>query len=304
LPAFQHRIVKESEQIATDLDVWKAFRSKRRLEIITDGGLKDHNATFGWKIILPDRTVLFQGAGPADGPIETESSTRSELFGFAAPMLIIDQLSKWWGITHRCKFRWLVDSQAAIKQVKDIRRKATLPRYQPDNVDILTTLFHAIKDCRRPITIDWIKGHQDDDAPYDELSRDAQLNIEADQLATDYYREIGGKSRSKLQHFDPTQVSVSINRNRLPGKIEASIRFHVNGTVLKEYIGKRNKWNAETASWIDWYTFGLNFRTLTPKAKLQHMKLVHDIQPLGWKSIKSRNPKIRSSPCVHVAKLK
>ena len=169
LPAFEHRIIEESTQVANDLEIWRAFRSKRRLEIITDGGLKDHNATFGWKIILPDRTVLFQGAGPADGPIETESSTRSELFGFAAPMLIIDQLSKWWGITHRCKFRWLVDSQAAIKQVKDIRRKATLPRYQPDNVDILTTLFHAIKDCRRPITIDWIKGHQDDDAPYDEI---------------------------------------------------------------------------------------------------------------------------------------
>jgi hypothetical protein len=69
--------------------LWRAFQSKRRLEIITDGGIEDHNATFGWKIILPDCTIIFQGAGPADGPQESESSTCSEPFAFAAPMLII-----------------------------------------------------------------------------------------------------------------------------------------------------------------------------------------------------------------------
>jgi hypothetical protein len=78
LPAFQHRIIEESTQVASDMEIWRAFRSKRRLEIIIDGGLKDHNATFGWKIIILDRTILFKGAaGPADGPQESESSTRS-----------------------------------------------------------------------------------------------------------------------------------------------------------------------------------------------------------------------------------
>jgi hypothetical protein len=54
LPIFQHRIIEESTQVATDIEIWRAFRSKRRLKIITDGGLKEHNATFEWKIILPD----------------------------------------------------------------------------------------------------------------------------------------------------------------------------------------------------------------------------------------------------------
>ena len=299
LDKFQHRLIERSEQVATDTEVWNAFRSKRRLEIITDGGLKDHNATFGWKIITPDRTVLFQGSGPADGPPETESSTRSELFGFAAPMIIVNQLARWWGIKHRCKFRWLVDSQAAIKQVKDIRRKQTLPRHQPENVDVLTTIFHLTKECRRPITIDWVKGHQDDDKHYDELSRDAQLNIDVDRLATNY-RESGGRSRAILTHYPPTQVSVSINNIRLPGKIEPSIRYHVNGSALKQYVTKFNKWDAFTARCVDWYSFGLNFRTLVPKAQLQHMKLVHDIQPLGWKKhqiSKSKETALSMCPC-------
>jgi hypothetical protein len=299
LPAFQHRIIEESTQIATDLEVWRAFRSKRRLEIITDGGLKEHNATFGWKIILPDRTILFQGAGPADGPPESESSTRSELFGFVAPMIVIVQLAKWWGLKHRCKFRWLVDSSSAIKQVRDIRRQQTLPRYQPDNADVLTMLFHLLQECRRPLKIDWIKGHQDDFIPYDELSRDAQLNVEVDALATGY-RDSGRTSRTNLIHFAPMKVSVSVNRTRLPGKIEDAIRYHVNGTALKQYIVHKNKWSPFTTFCVDWYTFGLNFRHLRPNVQIQHMKLVHDLQPLGWKRYqisKSKETILSRCPC-------
>jgi hypothetical protein len=273
---------------------------KRRLEIVTDGGLKHQNATFGWNIILPDRMTLFQGSGPADGPTESESSTRSELFGFAAPMLIIVQLSKWWGLKHRCKFRWLVDSTSAIKQVRQIHRRTTLPRYQPDNVDILTLLFHLFQDFRRPLRIHWVKGHQDDFTPYSELSRDAQLNVDADHLATGY-RDSGRSSRSNLLHFDPVQVSVSINRNRLPGKIEDSIRYHVNGTALKQYIVQHNKWLPFTVFCVDWYSFGLNFRKLCPTI---HMKLVHDIQPLGWKRyqiLKSKETILSRCPCCKTA---
>jgi hypothetical protein len=176
-----------------------------------------------------------------------------------------------------------VDSTSAIKQeVRQIRRRTTLPRYQPDNVDILTLLFHLFQDFRRPLRIDWVKGHQDDFTPYSELSRDAQLNVDADHLATGY-RDSSRSSRPNLQHFDPVQVSVSINRNRLPGKIEDSIRYHVNGTALKQYIVQHNNWLPFTVFCVDWYSFGLNFRKLRPTIQVQHMKLVHDSQPLGWK---------------------
>jgi hypothetical protein len=128
-------------------------------------------------------------------------------------MLVIVQLSKWWGLKHlkhRCKFRWLVDSSSAIKQVRDIHRKQTLPRYQPDNADVMTLPFQLLQDCRRPIAIDWIKGHQDNFHPYDELSRDAQLNVDVDHLTTGY-RDSGRYSCSKLKQNAPMHVSISIN---------------------------------------------------------------------------------------------
>jgi hypothetical protein len=197
-------------------------------------------------------------------------------------MLAIVQLAKW--LKHRCKFRWLVNSSSAIKQVRDIRRKHTLPRYQPDNADVMT-LGSLPSTQRMPPTAEnrLEKGHQDEFHPYNELSRDAQLNVDVlDHLATGY-RDSGRHSCTKLTHFDPLQVSISINKHRLPGKIEDAIRFHVNGTALKRYIIQCNQWSSFTTFCVDWYSFGLNFRQLRPSIQVQHMKLVHDLQPLGWK---------------------
>jgi hypothetical protein len=129
-----------------------------------------------------------------------------------------------------------MDSTSAIKQVCHIcRQTQLLPCYQPDNVDVLTLLFHLFQDFQRPLHIDWVKGHQDNFTPYSELSRDAQLNVDADHLAT-VYRDSGRSSRPNLLHFDPVQVSVLVKCNRLPRKIKDYIRYHINaGTALKQY---------------------------------------------------------------------
>jgi hypothetical protein len=72
------------------------------------------------------------------------------------------------------------------KQVRVIRQKKMLPRYQPNNADVMTLLFHLLQECHRLLKIDWIKGHQDNFHRYDKLSRDAQLNVYVDHLAMGY----------------------------------------------------------------------------------------------------------------------
>jgi hypothetical protein len=118
LPLWQQRLFCHFDQIADDLTIWKAFRSKRWLDIISDGGLSHSVGTFGWKIVDRRRIPLFQGSGPIDGPTEVGSSTRSELGGFTAPLVLIQAISRYWGLKHRCKFYWIVDSKAAMAKVK------------------------------------------------------------------------------------------------------------------------------------------------------------------------------------------
>ncbi len=152
--------------------------------------------------------------------------------------------------------------------------------------------------------IDWVKGHQDDKTPYDDLPRDAQLNIEVDHLATSYRESNKSQTRPKLAHCPLTKVSISINGTRHPGKVEETIRFHVNGSPLRNYICESNKWSQEIASKVDWYNFGLRFRKLPPAAQISQMKFIHDIQPLGHNRVRRTtiaDPKLSLCPCCKTA---
>jgi ribonuclease HI len=159
---------------------------------VSDGGLADHYGTFGWKIVKTnDDVVLYEGSGPIDGPTEVGSSTRSELGGFTAPLLLVTALARFWGLRHRCRFRWTTDSTSAIKKVKMYTKRSShqLPQRYPEHSDYITTIRELCDELRRPLEIQWVKGHQDDDRAYDELPRDAKLNIDVDELATQHRQQ-------------------------------------------------------------------------------------------------------------------
>jgi hypothetical protein len=187
LPVWQQRLFCQFDQIADDLTIWKAFRSKRWLDIISDGGLSQSVGTFGWKVVDRAKSTLFQGSGPIDGPTEVGSSTRSELGGFTAPLVLIQAISQYWGLKHRCKFYWIVDSKAAMAKVKMYSQRGENMKY-PDNSDYVSVIRNIIRNLRRPIRHVWVKGHQDDRKAYNDLDYAAQQNVDVDSLATDYFK--------------------------------------------------------------------------------------------------------------------
>ncbi|KAI2501044.1 hypothetical protein MHU86_13398 [Fragilaria crotonensis] len=54
--------------------------------------------------------------------------------------------------------------------------------------DVLIEIYHTVKITWSATTIEHIKGHQDDDKPVSQLPLLAQLNIEADHLASTHQR--------------------------------------------------------------------------------------------------------------------
>ena len=159
LSDFYRRFLSHYEQTASNKVVWRAFRSRRQLEIVTEGSLATTTGTFGWRLISPLSDTLFQGSGPVDGPYDLATSTRSELGGYVAPLLLTAALLRFWGLPHRCKFRWIVDSTSAISKVRMVTRPGARPHRQPNNVDLLLMIADLTKELGRPISITWIKGH-------------------------------------------------------------------------------------------------------------------------------------------------
>ena len=54
--------------------------------------------------------------------------------------------------------------------------------------DALAMIQDTLTTVKYPLRIQHVKGHQDDNKPYDSLSLHAQLNVDADALANDYQR--------------------------------------------------------------------------------------------------------------------
>jgi hypothetical protein len=215
LPTWYRRLLSHCKQIATDLIIWRSFRSRRRLIIASDGSLLPTAGTFGWKVTTDKHVTLYQGSGPIDGPIDTGSSTRSELGGFTAPLLLVNLIARNWGLRHRCKFRWLVDSKIAINRVIFTIRKDYRPTKQPDNHDFPSFIRELHHELRRPIRIQWIKSHQDDKTSYSKLSPDAKLNIDVDNLATKSHSRPRSKPAATTSHIPATKMSIMINKKRI-----------------------------------------------------------------------------------------
>ena len=208
-------------QLATDSKIWKAFRSHRRLHLATDAGLSAQKGTHGW-IISTGQTSVFQCSDPVDGPSDTSSSTRSELAGYASALLLVRALAS--------------KSAISIVQLYALSR-SILTRMPPDDADLLLLI---LSHCS--FRSHWVMGHQDSTYMGCSLPLSSRLNFIADNLAT-LYRKTGQlKLPQTSLHEVDQKCSISVNSTRLTSQYNSSIRFHINGYHLRQYLQCKPQW--------------------------------------------------------------
>ena len=295
----ERRLLDGLEQVATDLQISRAFRSKKPLHLASDGGLGDNSATHGW-LLSTGTTVLYKCSGPVDGPSDTNSSTRSELGGCASSLLFISSLSTFWGMRHRCSFRWYTDSKSAISRYHKFCGRGRRSTRMPHDADLLSIISSCRRQLRRPFTPIWVRAHQDELMPYDKLPLAARLNIDADFQAT-RYREHGRlRASSKLDHRFDQQISLYINGTPVTSQFDECIRYHVNGYHHRNYVQQHHGWDNNTWNDIDFYSFGRHFKRLPPSHRSQHFKFIHDQLPLGerrFREAPKKDEALKLCPC-------
>ncbi|KAI2512014.1 hypothetical protein MHU86_2302 [Fragilaria crotonensis] len=256
--------------MVSDADLWDECQRKQTLTIASDGGLKGRQGTFGWVLSTHRNKILAEGAGPIDGPFDTSSSTRSELGGYAASLL----------------FCLLYFTRYGANDIN-----ATFGLIRQETVNL-----------RRTITPVWVKGHQRDSSrSVTRRSHDIQCNNRADELAT-WYREHPSHRQSveHTEHTPESRVSISINGLRLTSQIEESLRFHINGYHLRQYIQSRQRWPDQVWQRVDFEAFGSFHRRLTSSEQIAHTKFIFD----QWHTGKQRynvatikDAKLQLCPC-------
>ena len=169
------------------------------------------------------------------------SSTRSELGGLAAPLFLVACLARLWGLKHKCRYRWVVDSKAAISQVTITTRVSHRLRRAPENSDYLLVIRSLRRELGRPIATEWVKGHQDTGTSYENLSTVAQHNVDADALATWYRDNLPSAPSSQRGHIDNELFSLTIQGKRYSSNVDTILPNH---STRAAHVSENNVWSS------------------------------------------------------------
>lgn len=87
----------------------------------------------------------------------------------------------------------LCDNLSLVRCIQRILLGQTYPRmFLRSDSDVILQIAHEVKwlqSVKINIILEHVKGHQDDTVEYSNLSRESQLNVDADSYATNYIRE-------------------------------------------------------------------------------------------------------------------
>ena len=142
--------------------------------------------------------------------------------------------------------------------------------------DQLITAHTLLKLFPTRPTVHHIKGHQDRSTPYDELDPIAQMNVDADLLATVELKEYG-RIHDSIP-FDPAcGAALSVDGRTITRDIERTIQEKLFLTPLQSYMCNRFNWSNKTFESIDWGAFSQVYSQFTRSRKFFYQ--------FGWKKL-------------------
>jgi exonuclease III len=274
---------------------------------VSDGSVRyQTQGSFGWVLSASNGERVVTCMGPARGP--RPSSYRAEGYGLLSFLLFLRHVA---AFTSKHE-PWLgtigTDSKSLLQTLKGHDRSQPTPQYEfplrinGDSVtldalspdwDVLIEIQHALHNLP-DIKLQFIKGHQDRKVRFERLSLMAQLNVEADDMATMYQTTYGG-DRPFVPMTTRTRAHLVTSRGTITSRYPEAIRNAYTGPALKLHIQNRNKWTDTTLHSINWLTHGNALRNHISQ-RLHFSKMVHDILPTASQLNKMDRGK-RCCPC-------
>ena len=153
---------------------------------VSDGSAKTKGMTYGWVLATTKGTRIATGNGPSDG---RPSSMRSEGQGMLAVSLFLAMIQLYTNSTDTIKIEFKSDNQELINR-QNLHKGYTIPYPNATlkaEYDLIEQIYQTHRDYNIKGSFSHVYGHQDIDTKLDKLPLDAQMNVEADALAEEYY---------------------------------------------------------------------------------------------------------------------
>jgi hypothetical protein len=244
--------------------------------------------------------------GPARGPRPT--SFRAEGYALLSMLVFLRRVAEFTSKHEPWTGTLATDSKSLLQT---LRGKPTTPIHpgldapfriadeavlldvlQPD-WDVLIEIQHALRHLPE-LNLQFIRGHQDRTVQFARLSLMAQLNVEADEMAS-LYQNTHGVDRPIVLMSPRTRAHLVLTHGTVTAQYPAALRTAYTGPALQQYIQHRHAWSAATFTSINWTAHGKALRNHMP-LRLHFSKLVHDILPTAYQLNKMDHGR-RCCPC-------
>ena len=211
--------------------------------------------TFGWIIGTTSGTRSAAGSDPVFG--FDPRSYHAESYGYCAGMTFVQLVFQFCRRSMSGTLEVRFDNQGLLKKQTSFRKFA-LAKYSAalhSEWDAVISVYNLMDRFPNLPVLKHVYGHQDEDIAYADLPLDAQMNIEADALAT---MELSEFSTTLHQvPFDPeSRVMLSIDGTTVTRRLETTIRTKARLPALITYYSDRLNWDQRTFHAVDWDTFG------------------------------------------------
>ena len=275
------RALLEDVEFYTTEDGWPDFyeiaeelRKHGHLICVSDGSVIFHNMSFGWVLATPTGKRLVGSKGPCNG---RGNSLRAEGAGMLSATVFFSIMVTELGLDE-FKVKCISDNAELIRRCKaHLHYKDSFPNETlRSEYDITEQIYKTQHDHNIKATFHWVKGHQDNNKDKEDLPLEAQLNIEADELAGEYQDE-HGKYRPLVNMLPSCPAMLSIHGISVTSNYRKQL---IKAYVEPEYIGylmRRFDWNEEIVQIISWKSLSLAVQRIQRDVLLT--KVCNDLLP-------------------------
>ena len=254
--------------------------TSQSFQVASDGGAAEGNASFGWSIADHRGKTLVECAGPGYG--FNPSSYRAESYGVLAPARFLLHMKMYFNTNPLKDFTHYCDN---IRVVKSVTASMAYEGYYPnDTLKAEWDVLQQVKECYTEMgckqTLLHVKGHQDKDKPYAELTRPAQLNVDCDHLAGDFLDSTMYANRVHVPMLPCAKVQINLNQGTITNKIKTEARIARTKQPLVDKLLKDNSWEESTFELVDWKSHGRAIQRHNSH-RTTITKMLYDILPVG-----------------------
>jgi hypothetical protein len=249
------------------------------IELASDGGARDDLGSFGWTIAY-NKTTLWKCKGPTFGL--SPGSFRAESYGMISALLFLRTYLIHYETQHdhNKDMRFYCDGSYLLKRIEITQTRSW---HNPtaclaSDYDLESGIVELLNELPIKFQFIHVKCHQDKDTEIHLLPWEAQMNVQADHLATDYLDNYA--EPSKIIPFIPTvQANITIKGETITRRFANRLRLTANSPDMRNRLITRNNWTEHIFQSIHWDTPGKALATLEHSTRIFITKFAHEHLP-------------------------